>query len=66
MSRLRWPDSTNSVSDVPGTIHVASCGQAKMKLFDYIEVFYNLRRRQSTPRSAWPSSNAVKLRRQLR
>ena len=21
MSRLRWPDSTNSVSDVPGTIH---------------------------------------------
>ena len=20
MSRLRWPDSTNSVSDVPGTI----------------------------------------------
>ena len=23
MSRLRWPDSTNSVSDVPGTIHTA-------------------------------------------
>ena len=22
MSRLRWPDSTNSVSDVPGTIHI--------------------------------------------
>ena len=24
MSRLRWPDSTNSVSDVPGTIQ---CGK---------------------------------------
>ena len=22
MSRLRWPDSTNSVSDVPGTIQL--------------------------------------------
>ena len=28
MSRLRWPDSTNSVSDVPGTIHNAKgCGR---------------------------------------
>ena len=26
MSRLRWPDSTNSVSEKPGTIHaVSSC-----------------------------------------
>jgi hypothetical protein len=25
-----------------------SCGEAKMELFDYIEVFYNLRRRHST------------------
>jgi len=25
-----------------------SCGQAKMELFDYIEVFYNQRRRHST------------------
>ena len=25
-----------------------SCGDAKMKLFDYIEVFYNQRRRHST------------------
>ena len=24
MSRLRWPDSTNSVSDVPGTIQARS------------------------------------------
>ena len=24
MSRLRWPDSTNSVSDVPGTIQYAN------------------------------------------
>ena len=23
MSRLRWPDSTNSVSEKPGTIHLA-------------------------------------------
>ena len=23
MSRLRWPDSTNSVSDDPGTVHNA-------------------------------------------
>ena len=26
----------------------ASCGEAKMQLFDYIEVFYNQRRRHST------------------
>jgi len=26
-----------------------SCGEAKMELFDYIEVFYNQRRRHSTP-----------------
>ena len=26
----------------------ASCGDAKMELFDYIEVFYNQRRRHST------------------
>ena len=26
MSRLRWPDSTNSVSEKPGTIHIASDG----------------------------------------
>jgi hypothetical protein len=26
----------------------ASCGEAKMALFDYIEVFYNQRRRHST------------------
>jgi putative transposase len=25
-----------------------SCGEAKMELFDYIEVFYNHRRRHST------------------
>jgi putative transposase len=25
-----------------------SCGEAKMELFDYIEVFYNQRRRHST------------------
>ena len=23
MSRLRWPDSTNSVSDDPGTVHIS-------------------------------------------
>lgn len=28
--------------------HFESCGQAKMELFDYIEVFYNQRRRHST------------------
>ncbi len=28
--------------------HFESCGQAKMALFDYIEVFYNQRRRHST------------------
>ena len=28
--------------------HFASCGEAKMELFDYIEVFYNQRRRHST------------------
>lgn len=28
--------------------HFASCGDAKMELFDYIEVFYNHRRRHST------------------
>ena len=25
-----------------------SCGEAKMELFDYVEVFYNQRRRHST------------------
>ena len=25
MSRLRWPDSTNSVSEKPGTIHLPPC-----------------------------------------
>ena len=28
--------------------HFETCGQAKMELFDYIEVFYNQRRRHST------------------
>ena len=28
--------------------HFDSCGEAKMALFDYIEVFYNQRRRHST------------------
>ena len=28
--------------------HFESCGEAKMALFDYIEVFYNQRRRHST------------------
>ena len=28
--------------------HFGSCGEAKMELFDYIEVFYNQRRRHST------------------
>src|SRR6266550_1099 len=30
------------------TDRFASCGDAKMELFDYIEVFYNQRRRHST------------------
>ena len=28
--------------------YLESCGEAKMALFDYIEVFYNQRRRHST------------------
>ncbi|MDP2321771.1 MAG: IS3 family transposase [Acidobacteriota bacterium] len=28
--------------------HFESCGDAKMALFDFIEVFYNQRRRHST------------------
>ena len=28
--------------------HFDSCGEARMELFDYIEVFYNQRRRHST------------------
>ena len=28
--------------------HFGSCGEAKMELFDFIEVFYNQRRRHST------------------
>ena len=28
--------------------HFLSCGEAKMALFDFIEVFYNQRRRHST------------------
>ena len=36
-----------------------SCGEAKMELFDYIEVFYNQRRRHSrpSPRSVRPPSS---------
>jgi putative transposase len=35
-----------------------SCGEAKMELFDYIEVFYNQRRRHSTSaRSLRPPSS---------
>jgi putative transposase len=32
-----------------------SCGEAKMELFDYIEVFYNQRRRRSTLRQITPA-----------
>jgi len=28
--------------------HFSSCGEAEMALFDYVEVFYNQRRRHST------------------
>ena len=28
--------------------HFETCGEAKMELFDYIEAFYNQRRRHST------------------
>ena len=34
----------------------ASCGEAKMELFDYIEVFYNQRRRHSTIGQISPSA----------
>ena len=30
MSRLRWPDSTNSVSDVPGTIQLAEADETTL------------------------------------
>jgi putative transposase len=33
-----------------------SCGEAKMQLFDYIEVFYNQRRRHSTLRQISPAA----------
>ena len=36
--------------------HFESCGEAKMELFDFIEVFYNQRRRHSA-RSVRPSLN---------
>ena len=32
MSRLRWPDSTNSVSEKPGTIQSGSSGQRVEKV----------------------------------
>ena len=35
--------------------HFDSCGEAKMELFDYIEVFYNQRRRHSTIGQISPS-----------
>ena len=33
-----------------------SCGEAKMEVFDYIEVFYNQRRRHSTPGQISPAA----------
>ena len=33
-----------------------SCGEAKMELFDYLEVFYNQRRRHSTIRQVGPAA----------
>jgi transposase InsO family protein len=33
-----------------------SCGDAKMELFDYIEVFYHQRRRHSTPGQISPAA----------
>jgi putative transposase len=38
-----FPSVKNEVAD-----RFESCGEAKMELFDYIDVFYNQRRRQST------------------
>ena len=37
MSRLRWPDSTNSVSEKPGTIHI----KAVEKLHESVVAFRN-------------------------
>jgi putative transposase len=36
--------------------HFESCGDAKMQLFDYIEVFYNQRRRHSTNGQVSPAA----------
>ena len=32
MSRLRWPDSTNSVSEKPGTIHLAGLDTVRARV----------------------------------
>jgi transposase InsO family protein len=37
---------------------VDSCGDAKMELFDYIEVFYNRRRRHSTLGQISPAASS--------
>ena len=44
MSRLRWPDSTNSVSDVPGTIQACAALDFQ-RLKDKGEVVHLFRRK---------------------
>jgi hypothetical protein len=44
--------------------HFASCGEAKRQLFDYLEMFYNARRRHSTIGNVSPAifeRNAVRV-----
>ena len=40
MSRLRWPDSTNSVSDVPGTIQVGTSADRDIPLPSNVRRYY--------------------------
>ena len=51
MSRLRWPDSTNSVSDVPGTIQTKELRRLVLKTTRSIS--------SMTLRSIWTHSSPL-------
>ena len=60
MSRLRWPDSTNSVSEKPGTIHYCmrrTITLTKVQLTDVQDIGLESRRDTSCGHQVWRSTS---------